>query len=198
MSVVYLILFFKTYVLWALPTVFLVLTGFACTFSTRVHCLARKNMVTNLHHELCLILFVAYIAFMLSITLNLDRVWISTICFRSAPVFTYFSGGINFTIWNGIDTLWDKIMLIGNIIMFLPMGIFIPMLWFKITWLNTWLSGTLFSLGIECAQYILGRTFDVNDLLMNAIGTILGWLLLVLITNLRPTALKLFKCENVR
>ena len=67
---------------------------------------------------------------------------------------------------------------IANIIMFLPVGIFLPLLWQQfIRPLYTVGVGFMLSLGIELIQLFTYRATDIDDLLMNSLGTVAGYLL---------------------
>lgn len=66
--------------------------------------------------------------------------------------------------------------LLGNMFMFSPIGLFIPILWrkfdsyWKIAWIG--LSVTFF---IEGVQYFIGRSTDIDDIILNAIGVMFGY-----------------------
>ena len=64
-----------------------------------------------------------------------------------------------------------------NIIFFMPFGFLLPTLWKKYrALLPTLCTGILFSIIIEIGQlFIPFRASDINDLIMNTIGTICGW-----------------------
>lgn len=69
--------------------------------------------------------------------------------------------------------------LIGNVAAFLPMGAFLPMLSGKCQRLiPTMLVCFEFSLFVECVQ-LIGKvgSFDVDDILLNTLGGILGYLI---------------------
>ena len=74
--------------------------------------------------------------------------------------------------------------LIGNILLLLPLGFFLPTLWSKFrSFKRTVLIGILGSLSIETAQYILaylglssGRASDIDDVILNSIGVIIGYM----------------------
>ena len=67
--------------------------------------------------------------------------------------------------------------IIGNILLFLPYG------YFASDYLKTkkgwWIAGLTFliSLTIEIVQLYIGRTFDVDDIILNTLGGILGFLI---------------------
>lgn len=65
-----------------------------------------------------------------------------------------------------------------NIILFLPFGFLLPVIWNRFrTLLPTALAGFLFSLVIELSQLFTYRATDINDLIGNTLGTVLGFLL---------------------
>lgn len=67
---------------------------------------------------------------------------------------------------------------LGNILLFVPFGFFLPLLWERYRLpRRTALCGFLFSLAIELSQLFNRRISDVDDLLMNTLGALLGWLL---------------------
>jgi glycopeptide antibiotics resistance protein len=88
--------------------------------------------------------------------------------------------------------------VIGNIILFIPLGFYAPLVWFKIKKVKqVILLGLLASLGIECLQMgislLIGmryRSFVVDDIILNVIGVCLGFLFLKLI---RPVLKRLLE-----
>ena len=65
-----------------------------------------------------------------------------------------------------------------NIIMFMPLGFLLPLIWFKYrTIYKTILTGLGFSFAIELGQLFNRRATDVDDLLMNTAGTAIGFLI---------------------
>lgn len=67
----------------------------------------------------------------------------------------------------------------GNVIMFVPLGFFVPCLWEKLRPFGWhFLTMVLIILTIETVQlFTLLGSCDVDDLLLNLVGTTLGWLL---------------------
>ena len=68
--------------------------------------------------------------------------------------------------------------LFGNVVLFVPLGVFLPML--RATWQPFWrflLRIFLVILVLELTQAATGLgTCDVDDLILNLAGTLLGWL----------------------
>ena len=63
-----------------------------------------------------------------------------------------------------------------NIILFVPIGLFLKMTFRNIKFIQILLCGLLFSLTIEISQLILYRGwFEVDDLMQNTLGAILGY-----------------------
>ena len=74
----------------------------------------------------------------------------------------------------GVLNIW------GNLVVFLPLGVLITLLW-----RGRWLAGaaaavacgTAFSVVIETAQYAVGRSSDIDDVILNAAGSLVGAML---------------------
>lgn len=86
------------------------------------------------------------------------------------------------------DTTVNVVPLVGigsnfsqymqNVLLFIPLGFLLPVLWKKFEhWRSTLLYGFLFTLWIEIMQIFTFRTTDIDDLLMNTAGTLLGFFL---------------------
>lgn len=83
--------------------------------------------------------------------------------------------------------------IIGNILLFMPFGLFVAA-YLNIRKLFPTIILTLISsVSIEVIQYLIGRVFDVDDIILNLIGGIIGGLLFITFDKLRdklPNALK--------
>lgn len=84
---------------------------------------------------------------------------------------------------------WDAFLLnvVGNVVMFIPIGLFLPWLYQK--WQRAWkiaLVGLAVPIGIESVQFFIGRSTDIDDVMMNFIGVMLGWGLFLLAKRLVP------------
>lgn len=89
-----------------------------------------------------------------------------------------------------VGMLRDGKNAVLNVLLFVPLGIFLPVLWrgFR-RWQQTALYSFGLSLAIEAAQLFTYRTTDVNDLLANTAGGLLGlWLTLRLGQGRLPDA----------
>lgn len=66
---------------------------------------------------------------------------------------------------------------VANIALFIPLGILLPMIWTSFRKLSsTTIAGALLSICIELIQLFSFRVTAVDDLLMNTLGTVIGYL----------------------
>lgn len=75
----------------------------------------------------------------------------------------------------------------GNVIGFMPFGFILPIVSRRgRRWYNTWILGFLLSLCIETTQLVFKvGSFDVDDLLLNTVGGILGFLVYKIVQTIR-------------
>ena len=74
--------------------------------------------------------------------------------------------------------------VLGNIIMFLPYGFFTSYFLKEKKLLPIFILTVVTSLTIECTQLMIGRVFDIDDILLNIIGGVLGHYLYILILKI--------------
>ena len=84
----------------------------------------------------------------------------------------------------GIHSFYN---LVGNVLIFVPAGFFIPVLWKnKRGFIFTMCVTFQMSLLVEVLQLVLRvGSFDVDDLFLNTLGGLLGYLLLILVSKWR-------------
>lgn len=83
--------------------------------------------------------------------------------------------------------------VLGNIIMFLPYGFFTSYFLKEKKLLPILILTTITSLTIETTQLMIGRVFDIDDILLNIVGGVLGYYLYSLmlkIGNICPEVLQ--------
>ena len=146
---------------------YMILT-FIILFITRL--VLNKGKLINKKRELTIITFFSYVIGVLSQALKLGDKETS---FINLVPFKIIIRDIKSLI-NG-DYLIFLINIVGNILLFIPIGILVPMLW-KIKDRYVILIGFLISLSIEITQLYLGRVTDVDDLILNTSGVIIGLL----------------------
>lgn len=76
---------------------------------------------------------------------------------------------------------------LGNVICFMPFGFMLPIISRRgRKWYNTFLLSFLFTLGIETVQLVFKvGSFDVDDMFLNTIGGIAGYLSLMICKGIR-------------
>ena len=73
----------------------------------------------------------------------------------------------------------------ANVVMFIPLGLMMPVEFRRMR--NFWktaLSLALFSFAIEFTQYFTGRSADIDDLMLNTLGGMLGYLIFFVVSRL--------------
>ena len=104
----------------------------------------------------------------------------STITFRPNISWTPFVGMIT----GPIDTIL-------NVILFVPLGFFLPLLYKKCHRMKSVaLTGFLFSLSVEIVQMFGWGSSDINDLITNTAGACIGFLMYCLLSRILPSNLK--------
>ncbi|MEU6310719.1 VanZ family protein [Streptomyces sp. NPDC047014] len=101
------------------------------------------------------------------------------------PLWVYGGAYRNEAPWTGqiqpIPLLMADVSMIPNVVMFVPLGFLLPLLSHRLTRGSTVAVCALASLGIELVQllqYITlghGRAVDINDLIANTLGGLLGY-----------------------
>ncbi|MGM9987627.1 MAG: VanZ family protein [Bacillaceae bacterium] len=120
-------------------------------------------------------------------------------CFVVIAIATIFLGGITFKpdhyflnlkpfIWvNETYTMgFDKMIrqLLLNILMFVPLGVLLPMIFKSLR--SFWklaLCTLSITILIEVLQYFTGRSADIDDVIMNGLGGIIGYGVFVLLNR---------------
>ncbi len=120
----------------------------------------------------------------------------------SAPV-----GGVNlipgkvfYDIWyeGTVHGYWMYFIInfLGNICMFIPIGFGLNLLWREQTLLKTALIGLGISLFIEICQFPQNRHSDIDDLWLNTLGAIIGYLIYKLLNNVMQKFFDKFKTRR--
>ena len=127
-------------------------------------------------------------------------------------LFTYIAGVYHFT---GIGTIYDGFLYqlklnpeqinlipfsqdvhitsyILNIILFVPLGVLAPIVWKKMDKLiNTVSLGFIFTLFIELTQLLNNRITDIDDIIMNVLGTIIGFVIFKILNKITKSKFKI-------
>lgn len=119
---------------------------------------------------------------------SLSRMWqTATSRVRSGKDINLIPFGTIRRFWSRPGSDGFMINIVGNIAMFIPVGLLLPLLWKR--WQSfgkIFLAGLLLPVMIEFCQLFLGRSVDIDDVLLNLGGVLLGYGLYCLIKKLLP------------
>jgi glycopeptide antibiotics resistance protein len=160
----------------------------------------RNNIQVHWQKEIIKFLFVVYISLVISVTLfplpvgfhyeydNLFRsiniIPLVTIINNFSQVGTAYDGDVFFMISLIVRNVG------GNILLLMPLGFLVPVIWNKAKdFKEVTLIGFAVSIVIELLQLLESfggewdRVTDIDDVICNVVGTIIGYLIYVLITK---------------
>ncbi|MDY4887636.1 MAG: VanZ family protein [Eubacteriales bacterium] len=156
----------------------------------------KRNIPVAFGTEFMRLLFICYLTGLINLVLVPTNLWTCIWFFlkngyKGAELYPPFSGGFNFVpslikALSGELVLgsWVKKMLIGNILMFVPLGFFLPFVSEKLTGRNIIKIAAIVPATVEIIQLVVGRSFDVDDLLMNFAGIVIGYFAAVVVKTL--------------
>ena len=127
----------------------------------------RRSFV--LHEEVFRLLFIAYLLLFFRLVTSQDlNTYTGTNLIPFKEILRYDVGTLNF-----------HKQVLGNILLFIPFGYFVSC-YCKIKRLGPIVLVTfLSSLIIEVVQHFIGRSFDVDDIILNVVGGVIGFLLYI-------------------
>lgn len=153
--------------------------------SLRITYLIKNNQKFCLYKEVFMLLFIIYVMCLFEIVTLQDQNYGLSNIIPFKEIFRYEVG----------SRLFIK-NIIGNILLFLPYGYFASdYLKSKKVWPICLLT-MLVSVTIECVQLNIGRTYDIDDVILNTIGGILGYWLYILIEKIKVKLPKFFKTDG--
>lgn len=91
---------------------------------------------------------------------------------------------------------WVMFLMLANIGIFVPAGFLPALLWRRPRWWKSLLAGFCASCTIEFIQFFIGRSTDVDDVLLNTAGALLGYWLFWLLRALFPRFFARFQCRE--
>lgn len=139
----------------------------------------RKNPALPRGQAVGASLFVAYLVALLTLTLLIS--WLGELyhfLFYHMPSGRSHYGWSKYS-YDFVPHFWKHFgnEQFGNILLFLPFGFLFPLFRRNSGLIRTVLSGAAVSLVIEVVQPIMGRSCDINDLILNTMGTLISALI---------------------
>jgi glycopeptide antibiotics resistance protein len=151
----------------------------------RVFTILNTSKKFILHEELLLLLFITYILFLFELVTSRDVYMNGTNLVPFREMFRYPVGSENF-----------NRQVIGNILLFMPFGFFATY-YTKIKKISSIsFMSILISLTIEVVQKYIGRSFDVDDIILNVVGGILGFLVYIGLDAIRKKLPSIFQKDG--
>lgn len=138
---------------------------------------ARESVVTEAARAL-LVWYLVTLAIVVWVP-ELPRLMFGKITPREFAEQTFFKGGYvnNKRFWNilhGRFSYFDDAELIANIELFVPYGALLPLAFRRLKWWAADLIGLGTTLLVELLQPFFGRACDVDDIIANTLGAVIG------------------------
>lgn len=163
--------------------IIIIITVIAC--SLRIAYLIKKGAKFCFYKELLSLIFILYVMCLFEVVTLQDNNYGLSNFIPFKEIFRYKIG----------SRLFIK-NIIGNILLFLPYGYFSTYyINNKKVWPTTLLT-LIVSFTIECVQLKIGRTFDIDDVILNTLGGTLGFLIYNITESLGSKLPKIFKTEG--
>ncbi len=150
--------------MWPMLTIFLVII-----ITVRIAAIKSSNEKFIFHKEFSNMLFIIYVLLLYELLTRAELNHVSG--YNLAPfteMFRYKIGSTSF-----------YLNVVGNIILFIPFGYFISTYIKPKKILPILLVSVISSSTVEFVQLCIGRSFDVDDIILNTVGAITGFLLYV-------------------
>lgn len=170
--------------------------------------LARLGLSSGPWREGALLLFVLFVAGLAALTLFPAYFWTAGhwrgVLDGSRPLFP----PVDFK--NQLQTLqmepfqeilrafhgpWVMFLMLANIGIFSPVGFFTALLGQEPRWWKSLLAGFCSSFAIEFIQFFIGRSTDIDDVILNTAGALAGFWIFWLLRAIFPNLIEKFQCQ---
>ena len=172
----------KDVIMMTWPTLFISLV---VLISIRVSHIVKHKVEFVLYKEILLLLFILYILCLFQIVTAQDINELEGNNFIPFAEILRYKIGSKYFIKN----------IIGNVLMFAPYGFFVgkyaSLKNVKLTLLLLFLA----SVSIEVTQLVIGRVFDVDDIILNLVGGLLGYIVYRIIDKIFNSLPKVFRSQ---
>ena len=166
----------------------------------RIKTMKKRGLKTTGLHEVGVVLFAVFLVGLASQTI------IPKIEFGNTTQFIVGSGTgeINLIPFKVIKETYTAVFtdgyieyflinFVGNVVMFMPIGFCVPLLWRKMRFKQVVVTGALASLLIEVCQLPQARGTDIDDVWINTVGCMLGFAIFLAFKKLFPDITEKFK-----
>ena len=134
--------------------------------SMRIAYLLKHHKDLVLYKELIMLLFIIYIMCLFYVVTFQDVSWSTSNFIPFKEILRYEFGSRLFFL-----------NVVGNMLMFCPYGFFIGYILKNKKVYTTIILGLITSVTIETTQLQIGRVFDIDDIILNVVGVVIGFYL---------------------
>lgn len=163
--------------------IIIIITVISC--SLRIAYLIKNHQRFCFYKEVFMLLFILYVMCLFEVVTLQDHNYGLSNFVPFKEIFRYHVG----------SRLFIK-NIIGNILLFLPYGYFASDYLKSKKWVPICFLTMLVSLTIEIVQLNIGRTFDIDDIILNTCGGILGYILYRIIEKIKTKLPNIFKTDG--
>ena len=156
-----------------LPGVVLAAVVFAAVYVPRRRRLDRMGLVSAPLREVLLLAFFVYCGAMVALMCFPYDFDLLNVLANGYDKPFFQAGDISVRFLNSLQH--SRLLFWANVLMYVPLGFFPPLLWRERHWYGALLVAVMIPSIVENWQLFVGRTFDVEDLLLNSMGVMLGW-----------------------
>ena len=142
--------------------------------SLRITYLIKNNIKFVFYKEILMLGFIMYVIALFEVVTFQDVSWSSSNFIPFKEMLRYDFG----------TKLFFK-NVVGNMIMFIPFGFFTSYFLKLKKVYSVFLLTLLTSITIETTQLLIGRVFDIDDIILNIIGGLIGYLIFKIIYKIK-------------
>ena len=158
--------------MWPMLTIFLVVIAVV-----RIAAIKSNNEKLVFYKEFSNLLFIIYILLLYNILTQVEEKTNSFVGYNLVPFTEIFRYKI------GSDAFFMNV--VGNIVLFIPFGYFISTYIKPKKILPILIVSVISSATVEFVQLCIGRSFDVDDIILNSLGAIIGFLIYVALNAIK-------------
>jgi glycopeptide antibiotics resistance protein len=169
------------YELWPMLFIFTVILS-----SVRITYLIVKRHKFVLYREFFSLLFIIYILILFYIVSFQDLNYGTSNYVPFTEMFRY--------------SFWSRLFIknvVGNLLLFIPFGLFISYYLKNYSIYPVIILSFITSLSIEVTQLMIGRVFDIDDIILNIFGAIIGYMMFIAIDAIAKRMPKFIRNEWV-
>ncbi len=152
--------------------------------SLRITYIIHNKIKFVLYKELLTLGFILYIMFLFYVVTFQDVDWSTSNFVPFREIMRYEFG----------SKLFIKNIL-GNMLMFLPYGFFVGYYARSEKWYVGLILSLITSISIEVTQMLIGRVFDIDDIMLNILGGMLGFYIFIYLNKIKNHLPSFFRSQ---